>query len=189
MSRLILDLKTLSGVQEVAGPYNASVLALFSGEDFARSEILLTKRSHRVATHAGQVAFPGGGLEGIDGGDPVRTALRETEEEVGLPASRLLAVGILPRFPTVTGDFLVTPVIGVADPGVRELPLKPDPLEVAHAAWVPVRKLVETRSDEQRQVRGLELVLPVFDWEGERVWGLTALIFDLILKRYGTLSP
>ena len=176
-------------MQEIPKAYNASVLALFSGEDFARSEILLTKRSHRVATHAGQVAFPGGGLETVDGGDPVRTALRETEEEVGLPADRLFAVGILPHFPTVTGDFLVAPVIGVADPGVRELPLKPDPLEVAHASWIPVKRLVETRSDERRRVRGRELVLPVFDWEGERVWGLTALIFDLILRRYGTLSP
>jgi 8-oxo-dGTP pyrophosphatase MutT (NUDIX family) len=165
-------------------PQTAAVLALFHGEVWGQSEILLIKRSQTVATHAGQVAFPGGGSEASDEGDFLRTALRETWEEVGVDREGVRLLGPLPPLPTVTGSFSVVPVLGILDSRFREVPLKLDPREVEHAAWAKIGLLERTRREQVREVRGHTLALPEFDWEGERMWGLTALIFDLILRRY-----
>ena len=168
-------------------PVRASVLALFHGEDFMSSEVLLIKRSETVLTHVGQVAFPGGGVEDQDKGDLIRTALRETREEVGLSPEGILAIGLLPGLPTVNGGMGVVPVLAMADRQVREAPLIPDLNEVAFTEWVPVLDLVETRTEVPREVRGQSLLLPEFRWKSERMWGLTALIFDLILRRYAKI--
>lgn len=165
-------------------PASAAVLALFHGASLTDSEILLIKRSQTVATHAGQVAFPGGVAEPTDAGDFMKTALRETWEEVGVSPEGVRLLGPLPSLPTVTGAFSVVPVLGVLDPGLRGLSLRLDPREVEHAAWAKVRGLERTRREQVREVRGHALALPEFDWAGERMWGLTALIFDLILRRY-----
>jgi 8-oxo-dGTP pyrophosphatase MutT (NUDIX family) len=178
--------RILDGFDPVPGEFQASVLALFRGADFESSEILLTKRSSTVVTHAGQVAFPGGRLEDADLRDPVRTAIREAREETGIPHSRIRPAGFMPQVPTVTSGFFVIPVLAALEPGT--VPLIPDPVEVEHAGWVKVSALRETRSEELHTVRGTEILLPVFKWESERVWGLTALIFDSILRRYDNLG-
>jgi hypothetical protein len=64
----------------------------------------------------------------------------------------------------------------------------PDPSEVAHADWVRVQDLISSRKEEERMVRGITMSLPEFEWKGERVWGMTALIFDLILRRYARIG-
>ena len=89
-----------------ATPLRASVLVLFSGKNFQDSEILLLKRSSTVLTHPDQVAFPGGGVEERDQGNVIETALRETEEEVGLFREGILPFGALPGLPTVSGEVL-----------------------------------------------------------------------------------
>lgn len=170
-------------------PRAAAVLALFHGDSLQESEILLIKRSQKVATHAGQVAFPGGGVEKEDEGDFQRTALREAWEEVGMNREGVRLLGCLPALPTVTGAFSVVPVLGRVDPSLRGLPLTLDSHEVDRAAWASVRKLERSRQERVREVRGHTMALPEFDWEGERMWGLTALIFDLILKRYDRIRP
>jgi 8-oxo-dGTP pyrophosphatase MutT (NUDIX family) len=165
----------------------ASVAVIFSGLSFEESNVLLILRSMSVATHAGQVAFPGGGVEDIDGDDRVATAFRETREETGLSPSGIEALGLLPNYPTVTGGFHVTPVLCMAKPEASLQAFQIDPKEVAHAEWVPISSLIASRTEETRLVRGQEMALPVFDWGGRKMWGLTALIFDLILKRYARL--
>jgi len=183
------DLKRiLNGLDSVPGEYHASVLALFQGRDFQSSEILLTKRSETVVTHVGQVAFPGGRLEVEDGLDPVKTAIREAREETGIPVSCIQPAGFMPQVPTVTSGFFVVPVLAAFDPGNQTIPLVPCPKEVARAGWVKVSALRESRREEPYTVRGHEVLLPVFEWDGERVWGLTALIFDSILRRYDSLG-
>jgi|GEM_PF-5779628 len=166
----------------------ASVLALISGKSFEAAEILLLKRSSTVLTHPDQVAFPGGGVEDQDQGDLIETALRETREEVGLHRDGIHPIGLLPGLPTVSGGVWVSPVLAFAEPQVRASALSLDAHEVAHASWAPLVELRATRKEEFRNVRGSGLVLPEFTWGQERMWGMTALIFDLILKRYASLD-
>ncbi len=170
-------------------PPRAAVIALFSGEQFHSSEILLIKRALTVVTHAGQVALPGGGIEERDRGDLHETALRELFEEVGIPREGVLPVGVLPTLPTVSGGMFIAPVLAFADSMVRTRELVPDPNEVARTEWVSVRSLRETRVQVSREFRGVSVSLPEFRWGEERMWGLTALIFDLILNRYDRITP
>ena len=99
--------------------------------------VLLTERSLNLATHSGQVAFPGGKVEAADG-DAVHAALRETREEVGLAQDFVDVLGQLPVY--VTGSqFLVTPVVGLVREGFV---LHPNAAEVAHAFEVPLAYLM-----------------------------------------------
>jgi 8-oxo-dGTP pyrophosphatase MutT (NUDIX family) len=196
MNELSRVLKRIQEMNEPGFPFlvneslgaRASVLALFSGESFHHSEILLLKRSSTVLTHPDQVAFPGGGVEDQDLGNPVETALRETFEEVGLPREGIHPFGVLPGLPTISGGVYVLPVLALASPSVRGSLIIPDPSEVAHADWVRVQDLISSRKEEERMVRGITMSLPEFEWKGERVWGMTALIFDLILRRYARIG-
>jgi len=164
----------------------AAVLALFRGRNFKESEILLILRDPNLAMNPGQVALPGGGVDPSDQGDSIRAALRETAEEVGLDSAHILALGLLPFLPTVSGHFVVDPVLGVWNSSTDQvLTLQTD--EVAHAQWVKVSDLFASRSAEIRLVHGVEMELPVFQWGEHRMWGLTALIFDLIRLRYDKL--
>jgi 8-oxo-dGTP pyrophosphatase MutT (NUDIX family) len=170
----------------VEGRGRAAVLALFRGARFLESEILLILRAPDLVLNPGQVALPGGGSEPADQGDSIRTALRETEEEVGLSPASIRPLGVLPELPTVTGQIVVDPVIGI---WVHELPaeLTLQISEVAHAEWMKVSDLIASRHTEVRMVHGVEMELPVFLWGEQRMWGLTAMIFDLIRRRYDKL--
>lgn len=163
---------------------SAAVLALFQGGSLLESKILLIKRSQTVATHAGHVALPGGVAEPLDEGSFLKTALRETQEEVGIPKDVIRVLGALPALPTATGDFSVVPFLGVLLPGARDTVLRLDSREVEHAGWVRFDSLSRSRVEQLHEVREGSLSLPEFAWGQERMWGLTALIFDLILKRY-----
>jgi 8-oxo-dGTP pyrophosphatase MutT (NUDIX family) len=187
--RLHSDLRRiLQGFDPVPGEFHASVLALFQGRDFESSEILLTKRSQTVVTHVGQVAFPGGRVEAEDLFDPVKTAMREAREETGIPVSCIQPAGFMPQVPTVMSGFFVIPVLAAFEPGNQPVPLVPCPKEVERAGWVKVSSLRQSRREEPYSMKGREILLPVFQWEGDRVWGLTALIFDSILRRYDSLG-
>lgn len=96
-------------------------------------QVLLTRRTAHLRDHAGQISFPGGRVEPFDA-DPVATALRETEEEIGLDRSRIDVIGRLPEYSTVTA-FQVTPVVGLIAPGFD---LKLDAFEVEEAFEVPL---------------------------------------------------
>lgn len=164
----------------------AAVLALFWGDRFLTSQILLILRSPDLVQNPGQVAFPGGALDVEDDQNFVRTALRETFEEVGLPADSIEVYGVLPPMPTVAGRFLVNPVIARFT-GSEAQPLLLQESEVSKAEWVKVAELLASREIEKRVVQGVEMELPVFYWKEKQMWGLTAMIFDLICRRYDKL--
>ena len=142
------------------------------------SSILLIERSATVKTHQSQVAFPGGGMESHDDQNPIFTALRECYEEVGIEPDRVSVMKAITPIPTLTSGFFVVPVLAKLE-GVSEPDLKLDLREVAHAEWVSVQALRKTRRTEHG--------FPVFDWSGKdekvrKVWGLTAIIFDLVFN-------
>lgn len=111
--------------------------------------VLLTQRAWNLRHHSGQVAFPGGRLE--LGETPIDAALREANEEVGLEPSIIDVLGRLPEYLTGTG-FLVTPVVGLLQPGFRP---RPDPSEVADVFEVPLAFLMDPRHHQRRSVRTL----------------------------------
>ncbi|MFM9662701.1 NUDIX domain-containing protein, partial [Streptomyces scabiei] len=82
--------------------------------DRAEPGVVLTQRTETLRNHAGQIAFPGGRADPGDA-DLVATALREAEEEIGLPPRAVTVIGLADRYRTVTG-FEVTPVLGVIPP-------------------------------------------------------------------------
>ena len=100
--------------------------------------VLFTERSVDLPDHPGQISFPGGRIEPGDA-DAVAAALREAEEEIGLPRDRVTLLGRLADYETVTG-YRVTPIVGWVEP---PFPLKPDPVEVADVFEVPLSFLLD----------------------------------------------
>ena len=113
-------------------------------------QVLLTRRTDHLRDHAGQISFPGGRSEAEDGG-PAGTALRETEEEIGLGRRHVEVIGELPSYTTVT-SYVVTPVVALVTPPF-ELVL--DSFEVAEAFEVPLAFLMSP-AHHQRHVFSFE---------------------------------
>ncbi|MFM2042158.1 MAG: hypothetical protein RLY86_734 [Pseudomonadota bacterium] len=133
--------------------------------------VLLTQRTAHLAAHAGQISFPGGGVEPDDTG-PEDTALRETEEEVGLTRERVEVLGYLDTYITRTG-FRVTPVVALIRPPFI---LNPDPYEVAEVFEVPLPFILDpaSRRRESREYKGALRHFWVFPYQDRYIWGATA---------------
>jgi 8-oxo-dGTP pyrophosphatase MutT (NUDIX family) len=137
--------------------------------------LLLTRRADHLRDHAGQISFPGGRVEPEDDG-PVATALRETEEEIGLSRERIRVIGQLPVYSTVTA-FQVTPVVALVEPGFT---LALDDFEVAEAFEVPLAFLMNPAHHRHHRFEfgGTERRFLSMPWQGpEReyfIWGATA---------------
>lgn len=133
--------------------------------------VLLTERAADLRHHAGQVSFPGGGMEAQDT-DIRATALREAWEEVGIHPDAVEIAGFLEPTPTVTG-FAVTPVVGLVAPTFE---LKVDPLEVARAFEVPLEFLMDARNEvhSERDFGGIRVPVVSFHYGAHRIWGATA---------------
>jgi len=135
--------------------------------------VLLTERNADLPDHPGQISFPGG-RQDPDDADAVAAALRESEEEVGIPARSVEVVGFLPAHLTLTG-YVVTPVVGLVTP---DFDFKLDKKEVADIFEIPMEIILDpqTQATELRLVEGRELILPVYLHAGRRVWGATAFM-------------
>lgn len=149
--------------------------------------VLLTQRTAHLQKHAGQICFPGGGWEP---GDPdlVATALRETEEEIGLPPARVEVLGRLARYETSTG-YGVTPVIGWIEPPV---PLTIDPFEVADAFEVPLAFILDIANHRRESAirDGRERFFYVLLYEDRYIWGATAgMLVNLYDMLRGECEP
>jgi 8-oxo-dGTP pyrophosphatase MutT (NUDIX family) len=154
-----------------AGPIrNAAVLIPIIDRPDAMT-VLFTRRTEHLANHAGQVSFPGGRAEDHDEG-PVETALRETEEEVGLDRALVDVAGALSQYETGT-RFLITPIVGIVRP---EFTLRIDPNEVAEVFEVPLAHLLDPANQERRsrEWRGKTRNYFQLCYEGHRIWGATA---------------
>jgi len=147
--------------------------------------VILTVRPETMRRHAGQIAFPGGRIDPDDDG-PVAAALREAEEEIGLPPDAVEVIGLADCYRTVTG-FEVTPVVGVVPPG---LSLTPHPGEVADVFEAPLHYLLQPRHQVVRTAmwRGRERSYYEIDYEGRRIWGATAAMIVNLSRRLVLVS-
>lgn len=140
--------------------------------------VLLTRRTEDVEHHKGQISFPGGSQDEEDG-DLIGTALRESEEEIGLERDNVEVLGVFDDFEIPTG-FAVTPVIAYA----QSLPrLSPNAIEVAEILEVPVELFLHKENERvEHRVWGGVLYDVFFYRFGENeIWGATAAILRAFL--------
>jgi 8-oxo-dGTP pyrophosphatase MutT (NUDIX family) len=144
--------------------------------------MVLTVRTDHLHAHAGQVAFPGGRSE-ADDGDAITTALRESEEEIGLERGLVTPLGYLDRFETISG-FCITPVVARI---AAEAQLYPAPDEVAEVFEVPLAFFMEPANLRRytMEFRGHQRSMVEFVHGGHRIWGATAAILLNLLQRMG----
>ncbi len=137
--------------------------------------VLLTRRNDQLRQHAGQVSFPGGRIDPGDT-DAVQAALRETHEEVGVPAQQVLPLGRLLPVATIS-QFVVEPVVARLAPDYE---LRLDPREVSSAFELPLAQVAELAMWRDYRpaspIPGLEF--QALDYQGHTIWGLTAMILQ-----------
>jgi 8-oxo-dGTP pyrophosphatase MutT (NUDIX family) len=166
--------------EEIYGPGITPAAVLVAVVDRSDPTVILTLRPETMRKHPGQISFPGGRIDPGDDG-PVGAALREAEEEIGLPPSAVEVIGLADVYRTVTG-FEVTPVVGIVAP---DLPLSPHPGEVADLFEAPLHYLLDPAHQHERSAiwRGRERHYYEIDYEGRRIWGATAAMIVNLSRR------
>nr|WP_209023029.1 CoA pyrophosphatase [Sphingomonas kaistensis] len=142
--------------------------------------VLLTVRREHMRTHAGQIAFPGGRVDAEDA-DLAAAALREAEEEIGLPRSAVTLWGTADPYRTITG-YHVVPVLGEVD---ADLPLLPHEQEVADMFEAPLAFLLDPANQRRMsaEYQGVQRHYYEIAWEGRRIWGATAAMLVNLRRR------
>jgi 8-oxo-dGTP pyrophosphatase MutT (NUDIX family) len=166
----------------VGGPLvKAAVLVpiVDRGEAF----LVFAKRTEHVGTHRGQISFPGGR---VDPGDAtfLDAALRESEEEVGLPRDAVEPLGALDDQETFATQFIITPWVGLV---TRPVAWQPDGQEIEKVLEVPVTALLDRGNFRVEHWTRDGVTRPVYfyDYEGETIWGATARILKDYLALVG----
>ena len=162
----------------------SAVLILF-GEGPQGPDVLLIEKSAHLRSHAGQPAFPGGG---VDPGDdfPTGTALREAEEEAGVDPAGVRVLATLQELFLPPSDRLVVPVVAWWD-DPRDVTVG-DPHEVARVARVPLADLTDP-ANRFRVSHPSGFIGPAFGVADMVVWGFTAALLDAILEAAGLARP
>jgi 8-oxo-dGTP pyrophosphatase MutT (NUDIX family) len=148
----------------------------------ARSEpmVLLTQRTSGLASHAGQIAFPGGKIDPSDE-SPLAAALREAAEEIGLDAKFVDPIGYLDLYLTFSG-FRILPLLARVDPGYQ---LAINPAEVTEAFEVPLEFLMHPDNHQRlkRDWKGIERQYYAMPFNDRYIWGVTAGILRNLYER------
>lgn len=142
--------------------------------------VILTERSAKLRSHSGQIALPGGRIDPTDV-SPEHAALREAEEEIGLPPSRTEVVGRMPDYVSGSG-YRIRPVLSVVQPGFS-LVLNPD--EVEDAFEVPLSFLMDPANhrQESRIWQKRERFFYTMPYGERFIWGVTAGILHMLYER------
>lgn len=176
-SRLFEALSSeLLPIASSSGAPAAVILLLSRGDEPA---LLYTKRALHLRSHPGEVCFPGGMRE-PDDGSLVATALREMEEEIGLPVNQVQLLGRMPEFHTRTGTTVV-PFVASVD---GSYPLIPSLDELDSFFWVPLALFnqgIKVKEDVFER-EGLSYRIPVYHYQGYEIWGFTAAVTAKLLE-------
>lgn len=143
--------------------------------------LYLTKRASSLKHHPGQIAFPGGKVDPVDNGSSVRAALREAEEEIGLPQEAVTVLGELPIHQSVT-NFTIRPVIGIVD---RTFHPVAEPGEVEEVFTVPLEHVLnpENYQVSWRLWQGMKRHYYTVPYGPYYIWGATARMLRVLADR------
>ena len=162
---------SLSGVVPVPETWKPAAVLMPLVDRPTGITVLLTQRTADMPSHAGQIAFPGGRREASDA-DAAATALRETWEEVGIPANFVEVVGSVDLYRTGTG-FEITPVVGIVTPGFT---IQAQAREVADVFEVPLEHFLDevNHKIDSRHWQGRERRYYAMPYGDRYIWGATA---------------
>jgi 8-oxo-dGTP pyrophosphatase MutT (NUDIX family) len=138
--------------------------------DLAAPALLFTVRSDQVRDHKGEISFPGG-VRHAEDADLLTTALRETEEELGVPPAAFEVLGGLPPTHTVVSGYVIQPYVGLL---ARPPALTPSPVEIAEVLQVEVDRLAEVERSRESWFE--------YPFDGRTVWGATGRIVHAFLE-------
>jgi 8-oxo-dGTP pyrophosphatase MutT (NUDIX family) len=136
--------------------------------------------------HSGQVSFPGGKMEPHDH-DLIATSLRESEEEMGIPSSKVEIIGSMSSMYISVSNYKVLPVVGFLD---HRPDFVKDPIEVEEIIETPISHLLLPDTVKEKDIRvsgGFQLKAPYFEVEHHTVWGATAMMLNEFLTVYKDL--
>ena len=153
-------------------PISAAVLVLIVGHQ-SGAKVVLTKRSKNLTHHAGQISFPGGRVDEQDD-NLETTALRETNEEIGISPNTINILGRLPDYDVLTG-FRITPIVGWAKYALEYFPAYE---EVDEGFELPLNFILEPKNSvkHSKTIDGVIREYYSISYEGRYVWGATAAI-------------
>ena len=165
---------------EVHGRTDAAVLVpIYLEQD--EMHAVFTKRREDLRRHPGEVSFPGGRHEE---GEPdlIATALREAEEEIGLPRGGVEVVGALRPTPTIATEYAIYPFVGVIEPGLK---WTLSPREVAQVLELPLRQVRDGYKRQRLIRRGIPILTDTYVVGEHLIWGATARILSDLFDRIG----
>jgi len=167
---------------EVRGRTDAAVLVplYLEGDEL---HAVFTKRREDMRRHAGEISFPGGRYD--EGESDLRaTALREAEEEIGLPPDAVEIVGALQPTPTIATGYAVYPFVGLIEPGRA---WTPSAREVAEVLELPLRALLDGYARRRLVRRGIPIRTDTYLVGEHLIWGATARILADLFDRIDPL--
>ncbi len=157
----------------ITGPLKPAAVLVPLIERAQGMTVLLTRRTESLSSHSGQISFPGGRVEQSDAA-PVHTALRESEEEIGLEPARVEILGRLANYVVGTG-YRITPVVGFVE---AQQQFVHDEREVAEIFEVPLELVMEPDNyhREHMRIKNVDRSYYVLPYGDYRIWGATASI-------------
>ncbi len=183
-SRLTQGLKRVLSKRErasltIPSAKRAGVLIILYNKD-SKPHVLLTERSQLVANHRGEVAFPGGTVNPSDESS-LKTALRETWEEVGVRVAEEQVLGALDDVYTARSNFVVSPYVAYL-PAIDSFELSKR--EVVRAIEIPLENLLDPscRREASRVIDGVSRRIQLYSCGEDEIWGVTAKILDHFLQ-------
>ena len=154
-------------------------MALFLASDDGGPHAVFTRRRTDLRRHAGEISFPGGRRD-PDDADLADTALREAEEEIGLPRAQVSLLGELAPVSTFVTNYVIYPFVGLIPNGLR---WQASPAEVDAVLELPLDALRAGRTRTRMERRGISFETDAYVVEDHLIWGATARILESLLER------
>lgn len=160
----------------------AVLVALFLASDHQDPHAVFTRRRTDLRRHAGEISFPGGRRDPEDA-DLAETALREAEEEIGLPRTQVSLLGELPPVSTFVTNYVIHPFVGLIPTGLH---WEASPTEVDAVLELPLDALRAGRTRTRMERRGISFETDAYIVDDHLIWGATARILESLLERLQT---
>ena len=161
---------------ETINPKKAAVMMLFYPRNEKTNIVLILRNSYN-GVHSSQIAFPGGKVEDHDA-SLMHTALRETEEEIGIPSDKITVIRPFSQVYIPPSNFMVSPFLGYSN---ETLIFKPDPNEVAGIIEFPIEHFLDETIVVNRKMDtaySKSIDVPAFKIYDHYVWGATAMMLS-----------